>query len=266
MSMRNLTLPILAGLLLALVAVGNLGIAPSVRAQGENIYFSGEIVGPQTVVLNAPYIAKATIENIQVLADGNRIIHKTTQLVARDSKGRIRREQTIDAIGTILVNGPKVIFIIDPVSRRQYILNTRDKTAEIKRLPNVRIRETRPALTTERPTKKKSDEQEHSEQTRRPNPVTDVVQKPLGTKLIEGVNVQGEINTWTLPAGAIGNEHPIAVSVETWISPDLQVTVLRHRIDPRFGDVMYRLTDIQRIEPDHSLFKIPSGYRITYLR
>jgi hypothetical protein len=252
-------------LLLVITLANEAGIGP-LQAGGENIYFSGEIVGPQETVPNAPYTATAIIENTQVLTDGNRIVHKATQLVARDSKGRIRREQTIDAIGSIRVSGPKVIFIIDPVAQRQYVLNTRDKTAEVKKLPNFRIRETRPAQ--ERNGKKNSNEGENPEQTQAAmrRLVTDVVQESLGSKVMEGVNVKGEINKWTLPAGTIGNEHPIAISVETWLSPELQITVLRHRIDPRFGDVMYRLTEIQRTEPDRSLFKIPPGYKITYMR
>jgi len=32
--------------------------------------------------------------------------------------------------------------------------------------------------------------------------------------------------------------------------------------DPRFGETTYQLTGIQRVEPDHSLFEIPSGYTL----
>lgn len=264
--MRKVTPFILAMLLLAFMAFPHKARMQSPQGGGENIYFSGEIVGPLEVVLDAPYTATAVIENTQILADGNRIVHDTTQLVARDSKGRIRREQTIDAIGPIKVNGPKVIFIIDPVAQRQYILNTRAKTAEIKKLPNIRIinpRENKTENARERKSEKESSDRPQEQLLRadRARINNSVGQESLGTKVMEGINVEGEINKWTIPARSIGNERPIDISVETWYSPDLHITVLRHRIDPRFGDVMYRLTNIQRTEPNPSLFKIPAGYK-----
>jgi hypothetical protein len=42
------------------------------------------------------------------------------------------------------------------------------------------------------------------------------------------------------------------------------VEIARHRIDQHFGDVKYKLTNIQRAEPSPSLFKIPAGYKIVY--
>jgi hypothetical protein len=30
--------------------------------------------------------------------------------------------------------------------------------------------------------------------------------------------------------------------------------------DPRFGETTYKLTNISRLEPDHSLFEPPAGY------
>jgi hypothetical protein len=66
-------------------------------------------------------------------------------------------------------------------------------------------------------------------------------------------------DTRTIPAGAIGNEKPIAITSETWTSPDLQMVVLSKRNDPRFGETVYKLTEITRGEPDPSLFQIPSS-------
>ena len=45
------------------------------------------------VVLNAPYTAEAVTEVTQALADGNRIERRVSAAVARDSRGRTRREQ-----------------------------------------------------------------------------------------------------------------------------------------------------------------------------
>jgi hypothetical protein len=32
--------------------------------------------------------------------------------------------------------------------------------------------------------------------------------------------------------------------------------------DPRSGEIVYRLTNINRGEPDHSLFEVPANYTI----
>ena len=82
----------------------------------------------------------------------------------------------------------------------------------------------------------------------------------LGNKEIEGVRVNGERTTWTIDAGKIGNERPIVSTREVWTSPDLLLTVHSKEIDPRNGDVTYRLSGLKRGEPDSSLFKVPADY------
>ena len=39
--------------------------------------------------------------------------------------------------------------------------------------------------------------------------------------------------------------------------------VMSKRSDPRFGDSTYTLTNIQRSEPNASLFQVPSDYQVT---
>jgi hypothetical protein len=79
---------------------------------------------------------------------------------------------------------------------------------------------------------------------------------------MEGVLVEGKRVTRTIPAGQIGNTQPIEIISEVWTSPDLQAIVMSKHSDPRFGETTYQLTGIQRVEPDHSLFEIPSGYTV----
>ena len=82
----------------------------------------------------------------------------------------------------------------------------------------------------------------------------------LGTQTIGGVFAVGTRTTRTIPAGEIGNERPLEITSEVWTSPDLQMVVMSKRNDPRIGETVYRLTNIQRAEPDPSLFQIPSGF------
>jgi hypothetical protein len=87
-------------------------------------------------------------------------------------------------------------------------------------------------------------------------------QKSLGTQTIEGVEATGTQSIVTIPAGAIGNEQPIKIVSEQWYSPALQVVVLSKRSDPRTGEMVYRLTQLDRSEPAASLFQVPADYTV----
>jgi hypothetical protein len=86
--------------------------------------------------------------------------------------------------------------------------------------------------------------------------------KTLGTQVIEGVEATGTQTIVTIPAGEIGNEQPIKIVSEQWYSPALQVVVLSKRSDPRTGEMVYRLTQLDRTEPAAALFQVPSDYTI----
>ncbi len=85
----------------------------------------------------------------------------------------------------------------------------------------------------------------------------------LGEQNVEGVSAHGTRTITTIPAGAIGNERPIEMVYEKWFSKELQMVVYSKNTDPRFGEQTYRLTNINRSEPDPSLFQPPAGYKIT---
>ena len=84
----------------------------------------------------------------------------------------------------------------------------------------------------------------------------------LGKQLIEGVEADGTRNTVTIPPGEIGNERAIEVVNERWFSPELQTVVMTRHCDPRFGETVYRLTNINREEPDRALFEVPADYTL----
>jgi hypothetical protein len=78
---------------------------------------------------------------------------------------------------------------------------------------------------------------------------------------IEGLRAEGTRTTMTLPAGAVGNILPIEVVSERWYSPQLRIVLLTRRTDPRFGETVYRLTNIDRSEPPPDLFRVPTGFK-----
>ena len=84
----------------------------------------------------------------------------------------------------------------------------------------------------------------------------------LGRQTIEGVEAEGTRNTTTIPTGEIGNERPLEIVFERWYSPELQTVVMTRHADPRFGETIYRLTNISRDEPVRSLFEVPANYTV----
>lgn len=85
----------------------------------------------------------------------------------------------------------------------------------------------------------------------------------LGTQMIEGVPARGTRTTTTIPAGQIGNEREINIVSESWYSNELQMQVMSKHSDPRTGESVYKLTNINRSEPQRSLFEIPGDYTIS---
>lgn len=202
----------------------------------------------QKVVTGAPFTATITQQTSQTLADGNRIERDATGTFARDSQGRTRREMALPAIGPWAASGkesPHAIFINDPVAGTRYVLDTTRKVAHEMPTPpaDARIRtEAAPGAATEI---------QHEE--------TSI---SLGAQTINGISAQGTRTIRTIPAGEIGNEKPITITVERWYSNDLQTYILIKRSDPMMGDTVYQLTNIQRSEPDAGLFQVPTDYTI----
>src|SRR5262249_21756682 len=64
----------------------------------------------------------------------------------------------------------------------------------------------------------------------------------LGTRQIEGLSATGQKTTTTIPAGKIGNDRPIEIFDERWVSSDLNVVLLLRHRDPQTGEVEFRLT------------------------
>ena len=221
------------------------------------------------VVKGAPYSAELVTESVQTLGDGNRIVHRSTSRVYRDTEGRVRRE---DDRGTA---NPSVT-INDPVANRSYTLDAGTRTA--RETPGLRwlssyftaFQGARMTLGYTPLTWTEGAKQGDSIVTigrggrgSRPREGgNDYLEEQLPNRTIEGVVASGVRRTTTIPQGAIGNEQPIKVVSEEWTSVDLQVLVLTEVNDPRSGHSTYRLSNINRSEPDPALFKVPADYTV----
>ncbi len=219
----------------------------------------GEKIGFETkVTKGAPYSATAEAETIQTLADGNRIRSKSTTLVYRDSEGRMRRE--VVGKGQSV---PTEIFINDPATGVNYSLDAQEHVAHKSQVRLTDLDLDKMKLMKELEMKRQTQERLQAEQGDKPRkkkraPVTE----SLGQQMIEGALCEGSRTTSIIPAEEVGNELPITIVNEQWYSPELQVYVLTRQSDPRAGETIYRLTNINRGEPDRSLFEVPAGYNL----
>ena len=238
-------------------------------------------------VKGAPYSAEGVTETTQSLADGNRITRKSTASLYRDSAGRTRREETISAVGPWAAGGdaPKMIFIQDPVAGAGYHLDPAMHVAH--KMPMGKgafffsqtgavggvVGSGQKNITFQRAVAPPPGAAETSGTMSAmalalPGPKfeaqgkADVKTESLGKQTIEGVEAEGTRSTATIAAGSIGNERPIASVTERWYSAELQTVVMSKRSDPRFGETVYRLTNIQRAEQPASLFEVPSDYTV----
>lgn len=249
------------------------------RAQksGGNMTMSYFAVSDSKPVTGSPYSATAVTETTQVLADGNRIVNKMESQVARDSQGRTRRQETMSNIGPLATNAPKMALINDPVEKVSYILDLNDKTANVVKLPPPGQGPHAMAMAVAPDAAQAKANAEAGAIQKRVliagrgpgmeqrvwvsnEDAKEVKTESLGTQTIEGVSATGTRTIRTIPAGEIGNERPLEITSEVWTSPDLQTVVLSKRNDPRTGETVYKLTNIQRAEPDPSLFQVPSGF------
>lgn len=215
----------------------------------------------------APYSAEATTEFVQVLQDGNRIARKSVVRVYRDSEGRVRRENvTLD--GRV-----ESVTIVDPVAGNSILLNPETRTASIEMkmgaLPRTPSPVGRPSEIERRKAETEAEQRGTIVAPAPPPPMRSEVRarvsegsrtEDLGTRTVEGVSARGTRITTTIAAGAIGNEQPIRIVSEEWFSPDLRVLLLTKHTDPRSGDTTYTLSNINRGEPDRSLFEVPADY------
>jgi hypothetical protein len=228
--------------------------------------------GPFGIVKNAPFSADMVFENIQTLNDGNRIVNRSSTLMYRDSQGRTRSEHTFKPFfqpgGENIEH--KTISIFDPVSGINYTLDPQTRTAhkiptfqpadglgEIAALA-ARLRKTEAGGVLQG---KQVIDAACGSVSNSPLGIS-CKSESLGKQVIEGVEAEGTRITHTIPAGAMGNERPIEFFQERWYSQELQMDVMTKWLDPRSGESTTRLTNLNRSEPEASLFQPPSDYTV----
>lgn len=208
-----------------------------------------------SAIEGAPFTADIVTETDRTLADGNRIHQERHSKNMRDSQGRTRDEIVLDAGnngGTrkISILDPFQVTIYDPVQKVLIRLDPNNKIASVRHLQN-----TRNVPPVQRPPA--AAQQQASIDSGR-----DINAEQLGTKDIEGFTVRGSRTTITIAAETIGNERPLVSTSEFWFSQELKIPLLMINTDPQYGTVTRRYKNIQRVEPDPTLFQVPPDYTV----
>jgi hypothetical protein len=253
----------------------------------------GMVGGLTSNVKNAPYKAEQITGTTQTLGDGTRIHNEHTMTIYRDSQGRVRRELPDEVsimdpntgVGYTLntkdltyrkmavsvsvnfknASGASVsgsgggsgggAFFVSPDGPAGTSIAAGGGRGE-----NVRV--IAPQIVADGPNTAATYSFNGQTVTMSTSATTDMKKESLGTQTMEGVSAQGERRTSTIEAGTIGNDRPIQIVSERWYSPDLQMDVMTRHSDPRTGEEVMRLANINRAEPDASLFVLPAGYQL----
>jgi hypothetical protein len=195
-------------------------------------------------VVDAPYSAERITKEAK--ADGTRNVD--SEKIWRDGQGRTRSEKTI-AAGFVLVE------VDDPVDCLVYVFEDRTKVVHRfgKSEPPAEPAPLEPAQVREAP-KAATPQRVRVGGGQSAGPAPQVLIENLGERSFDGVVAQGT-RTTSIPRSMIEVG-------EKWYSKELQVEVLS--ITPRdpMGEREVRMVNIQRGEPDPSLFLAPVGYQI----
>jgi hypothetical protein len=268
----------MAACLLALLALGVLyytdkpAAVANDKESKERFEFGAEIEHPfgEKAVKGAPFSAQVILEKSQTLANGVHLSEKMTGALYRDTEGRTRQEFPRDG-------APEVVLINDNVAGVLYNLHMFQRSAA-----KINIGEAHANREMEERKHREIEERERAEHRNREIEEREMMEKTkavniersrkeaeparkvesLGVQMFEGVQAQVKRYTITIPAGREGNDQPFEIVSERWYSPELQIVVMSKRSDPRTGELVYRLANINRGDPARSLFEAPADFTV----
>jgi hypothetical protein len=247
---------------------GTQGTVRNGRIVSGNIMVAGpgmlEEIGGE-LVTGQPFSGEQVLEHRQTLANGTHIDQKReAQLMYRDSEGRRRTERVMfSGMGSQTASkqpGFRLIHIYDPVAGYSYTLDTEKHIAHRFAVPPAS--EHRPPIRTAGVVAPLP--LQGSAPRLRPPALQnrEMKRELLGSSVIEGVTVEGSRVTITTPTGVVGNDRPMARICEHWRSEELRLTMLSKCSDPRTGNSVIRVKNLERAEPDPLLFEVPPDYTV----
>lgn len=198
-----------------------------------------------TPIPNAPFAAVVEILSHETLPDGSTNTHTTTAHIARSSSGRIYNERR-QLVPTNFRGEPPLLsaHIYDPSSRLSIFYNPYQRIARESVLPQPPVAPP------------------NSVPSRTPPNNPYFKQEEIGTQPLAGLTLTGIRKSHTIPAAMSGTGKDIVIVDEYWYSPDLSVYMIIKHNDPRTGEQIVAVTEVDRHEPNASVFAIPASYKI----
>jgi len=240
---------------------------PAVGAVVSAVMPRSGALGP---VKGVPFSAAQTTVREQTLADGT-VIKSTVEVqIMRDAEGRMRAESTVNP----KVSGQPqthIVVIWNPIDRTEISWVSGSPAASVAtvlHLPEMQMNGMMSALATAPPpppagaASRSLHAATQSQFSATSQSASNIHTEDLSADSIAGVEVTGTRTTQVVPAGSIDNDRDFTVTSETWVSPELKMTVRQLTSDPRTGTVTTELSNIDRSEPDPALFKPPAGYKM----
>lgn len=207
---------------------------------GPQVHIPGIFVTPMA---NAPFTATVNIVSHEKLPDGTEHVVTTVNHVARTSSGIIYNERR-QLVPQGFKGVPRLLsgHIYNPSNH----LNTYLEPAT--HLARESILSGSPATT--------------------PGPTVvgpklpGTVETDLGSQSMNGVELTGLRRERTIPAEASGTGKPIVITDDFWYAPQLFVYLIIRHDDPRTGEQMVAVSEIDRHEPDATIFAVPADYKV----
>lgn len=195
-------------------------------------------------VQGAPFTAKVVVEIRALLPDGATIARKYYTLVARDSQGRVHRENR----GILPADSDKepplhYTFVNDPLTRTRTTCVPAQQTCWITKFVPIVQSTLEPAGLSA-------------------NGKSYLAREDLGASTLDDLEVLHSRETRTFNAGAFGNDRPVVVTKDFWYSPRLQINLAVTRDDPRTAIQKLNVTDLILGEPEPSWFASPQGFKV----
>ncbi|MGC1383624.1 MAG: hypothetical protein WA823_07585 [Candidatus Acidiferrales bacterium] len=214
-----------------------------------------------TTKAGAPYSLVQETSRSSTLANGAHIDENSKVIhMYRDSEGRTRMESYV----TTPQHGGKAldlatVIITDLATGKCYFLSPQARTATESVMPGLAAM-VQNAATPVAAVRTAAAQQVPAAGAAGTTP--EMKHETLPAQEMDGLTVTGTRLTQTFPTGSIGNDRPIVVTRTKWYSDELGIDVLSESSDPRSGDTTTRVTQLDRTEPDASLFQVPPGYTI----
>jgi hypothetical protein len=195
---------------------------------------------------NAPFSGTLVTEWTRPMADGGSYTLTNRRRIARDSTGRIYEERwLLVPKGSDIKSSMNFIQIVDPVNRTLTTCSTFHKRCDLSYYrPSASA-----AFEDEPPPPGRSKDGAHTVEN-------------LGAGNLFGLDTIGTRQITTIPQGTVGNDRPIQIVLEFWHSPRLGFNLESLRSDPRLGTQKFTTTELDTVDPDPQLFRVPEGYQV----